>query len=249
MRTLLAVCLAAQFCGSAWAAEGPVYELRVYTCNPGKLEALHARFRDHTMKLFEKHGIRNIAYWTPADGPEAENTLIYIILHESKEAAAKSWQAFRDDPEWQKVRAESEKDGKILAKAPQSTYMAATDYAPEWTPLDAGKVYELRIYTAAEGKLDALNSRFRDHTGRIFKKHGMRSVGYWVPSDEPKSTNTLVYVLAHDSRDAAKASWQAFGSDPEWKKVAEESQKDGRLLSKRPESTYMVLTDFSPRAE
>jgi len=106
-----------------------VFEIRTYTTHPGKLAALHARFRDHTCMLFAKHGIKNIAYWTPADGPEAENTLIYAVAHDSREAAAKSWAAFRDDPEWKKVYADSHKDGPIVAKV-ESKYLRAVDYSP-----------------------------------------------------------------------------------------------------------------------
>ena len=100
----------------AWAdhhEDGMVYELRTYTTYEGKLDALHSRFRDHTMRIFEKHGIRNVGYWIPADRP---NTLIYIIAHKSVAAAGASWKAFVDDPEWQAVRAASIVDGEIVAK-------------------------------------------------------------------------------------------------------------------------------------
>src|SRR5262245_725860 len=106
------------------------------------------------------------------------------------------------------------------------------------------RVFELRTYTAPEGKLDALHARFRDHTRRIFEKHGMTSIGYWVPQDAPDSQNTLIYVLAHPSREAAKASWAAFAADPEWQKVSAESQKDGRIVSKVV-SVFMDPTDYS----
>lgn len=111
--------------------------------------------------------------------------------------------------------------------------------------VQAAQVFELRTYTAAEGKFDDLLARFRDHTLRIFAKHGMTSVGYWTPQDEPLSGNTLIYVLAHPSREAAQASWSDFGSDPEWQRVAEESQRDGRLIVKL-ERVYLDPTDFSP---
>jgi hypothetical protein len=109
----------------------------------------------------------------------------------------------------------------------------------------SGTVYELRTYTAPAGKLDALQSRFRDHTLRIFGRHGMKNVGYWVPADAPLSDNTLIYILEHKSRDAAKKSWDDFRADPEWQKVYEESQRDGRLTS-NVESVFMTATDFSP---
>jgi hypothetical protein len=106
------------------------------------------------------------------------------------------------------------------------------------------RVFELRTYTAPEGKLGALHARFRDHTRRIFEKHGMTSIGYWVPQDAPDSQNTLIYVLAHPSREAAKANWAAFAADPEWQKVSTESQKDGRIVSKVV-SVFMDPTDYS----
>ena len=107
-------------------------------------------------------------------------------------------------------------------------------------------VYELRTYTTKEGKLDNLNARFRDHTVQLFTKHDMESIGYWVPTDGPKSKNTLIYVLKHKDRSAAKASWQAFLADPDWTTVARESQKDGRILAKAPDSVYMDATDYTP---
>ena len=105
-----------------------VYELRTYTTVEGRLEALQARFRNHTIKLFEKHGMTNVGYWVPQDEPASKNTLIYVISHKSREEAKKSWDAFRADPEWKKVQAESEKDGKIVDKV-VSVFMTATDYS------------------------------------------------------------------------------------------------------------------------
>lgn len=106
-----------------------VFEMRIYHTNPGKLQDLHARFRDHTNHLFVKHGITLIGYWTPAEGPEAENTLIYIIAHESREAAKKSWAAFRVDPEWKKVYSESRADGALVNKV-ESKFLTPTDFSP-----------------------------------------------------------------------------------------------------------------------
>ena len=105
-----------------------VYELRTYTTHPGRLPALNKRFADHTLKLFEKHGMKNEMYWTPTDPKLAENTLIYIISHDSEEAAKKSWDAFRADPDWIKARDASEADGKIVLKV-ESVFMKKTDYS------------------------------------------------------------------------------------------------------------------------
>jgi hypothetical protein len=113
--------------------------------------------------------------------------------------------------------------------------------------------YEMRTYTAAEGKLEALHARFRNHTNKLFLKHGMTLIGYWTPSplDKPKdgevdrSKNTLVYILAYPDRESRETMWKAFQSDPEWKAAREESEKNGKLVLK-VESVFMSPTDFSP---
>ena len=110
---------------------------------------------------------------------------------------------------------------------------------------DMDKVFELRIYTATPGNLDNLHARFRDHTTRIFGNHGMKVVGYWTPTSEEESENTLVYMLEHASQDAADASWRAFGQDPEWDRVAEASNANGQILA-GIERKYMEATDYSP---
>jgi NIPSNAP len=107
-------------------------------------------------------------------------------------------------------------------------------------------VYELRVYHAAPGKLDDLLSRFREHTIKLFDRHGMKSVAYWTPLDEPDKSNTLIYILQHPSREAAAANWKSFQDDPDWKSVRDKSEANGKLVEK-VDSTFMSLTDFSPR--
>lgn len=107
------------------------------------------------------------------------------------------------------------------------------------------KVYELRTYTATPGNLDNLHARFRDHTIRIFENHGMKIVGFWSPLSEDDADDTLIYVLEHASQEAANASWQAFGQDPEWKSVSEASNANGPILA-GVERRYMSATDYSP---
>ena len=108
----------------------------------------------------------------------------------------------------------------------------------------ADRVYEMRTYTCFPGKLEALKTRFKDHTIRIFKKHGMESVGYWVPMDDRKDT-TLIYIISHASREQADTNWKEFSADPEWKKVSEESQVNGKIVSKVV-SVFGDPTDYSP---
>lgn len=112
------------------AKDSRCFELRTYYAAPGKLEALNARFRDHTCALFKKHGMEIVGFWIPADKDKgAENTLVYLLAHKSREAARVSWDAFRKDPAWEKARAASEVNGKLVDKA-ESVYLSATDYSP-----------------------------------------------------------------------------------------------------------------------
>jgi hypothetical protein len=127
--------------------------------------------------------------------------------------------------------------------ASSTAHAQAQSAGPSTSP-GTGKVFELRTYTAPDGKLPNLQARFRDHTIRIFNKHGMKSVGYWVPQDAPAKDNTLIYIISHDSREAAKKNWANFQADPEWKKVSAESQVDGRIVS-NVVSVFMDATDYS----
>ena len=138
----------------------------------------------------------------------------------------------------------------VLQVLPMATMLPASLWAASQqdnaSSPAATSVYELRVYHAASGKLSELLSRFRDHTVKLFDRHGMKSVAYWTPLDEPEHSNTLIYILQHPSREAAAANWKAFQDDPEWKSVKEKSEANGKLTEK-VESTYLALTDFSPR--
>jgi hypothetical protein len=113
------------------------------------------------------------------------------------------------------------------------------------TPPDTKqRIFEIRTYTTEPGKLPDLLKRFREHTTKLFEKHGMTNIGYWIPADEPRSSDTLIYMLAHSSRDAAKQSWEHFRSDPEWINVREASEAAGKIVSK-VESVFANPTDFS----
>ena len=127
---------------------------------------------------------------------------------------------------------------------PDSVYMEPTDYSPTWKQDDAeaDDVFELRTYKAAEGKLGKLDARFRDHTIKLFERHGIQNIAYWHPTDEPDSADTLIYLIKHDSPAAAKESWKSFIADPDWKKAAAASGV-GRLA--KLESVYMKPTDYS----
>ena len=118
-----------QWVRAAPAAPARVFEIRTYHTLPGRLDALHQRFREHTLRMFEKHGMTNVAYWTPQDSPDSENTLVYVVSHASREQAKANWAAFIADPEWQKIAEDSQKDGKIIERI-ESVFLETTDYSP-----------------------------------------------------------------------------------------------------------------------
>jgi hypothetical protein len=236
---------------SAQAASdsGRVYELRTYTTAPDKLDALLARFRDHTLKIFERHGMENVGYWVPMEAKDgASNKLVYLLAHKNRDAAKASWKAFSADPQWQEVKKKTEANGKIVEKV-DSVYLTPTDYSKAMNAGNgkgAARVFELRTYTAPEGKLGALDARFRDHTIKLFAKHGITNLGYFHPADADKgAANTLIYFLAYPSREAAAASFKAFRDDPDWQKALNNSQKDGKLTAKSPDSLFLKPVDFS----
>jgi hypothetical protein len=112
------------------ASEQRVFELRTYYTNPGKLGALHDRFRNHTNRIFKKHGIEIVGFWTPQDEKDGKGgKLVYLIAFPSREAAKKAWEAFRNDPEWMKAKADSEKEGVLVAKV-ESVFLDPTEYSP-----------------------------------------------------------------------------------------------------------------------
>jgi hypothetical protein len=227
-----------------------VYELRTYFAAPGKLDALNARFRDHTLKLFEKHGITNVGYWVPIDNPE--NKLVYLLAFPSKEARNQAFKAFGSDQAWREAVKASEANGRLVAKV-ESAFLTPTDYSPpiQVTKAAGDRVFELRDYTATPGNLDALNARFRDHTLKLFEKHGMTNVGYFtVLPGEKEADRKLIYLLAHKSTDAAKASFAAFRQDPAWvaARAASEQKAGGSLTVPQTgvKSTFLKATDYSP---
>lgn len=233
---------------SAGEAEERVFELRTYYAPAGRLDDLHARFRDHTLKLFEKHGLTSIGYWVPVDNPD--NKLVYLLAFPSRDAQQAAWKAFFADPQWQEVKRKTEARGTLVDKV-ESLLLAPTDYSPQVRPAAAGdRVFELRTYSAAPGKLADLNARFRDHTVKLFDKHGMTNVGYWCPlENQPGADQTLVYLLAHRNIEAAKASFDAFRQDPAWiaaRKASEEQAGGSLTVANGVKSVFMQATDYSP---
>jgi hypothetical protein len=222
------------------------YEMRIYYAEQGKLEDLLARFRNHTTKLFKKHGMANEGSWLPIDNKD--NKLVYVLSFPNREAREASWKAFVNDPEWKKVAAESEKNGKLINKI-ESFFMKTTDFSPKKIKKKGqkGRVFELRTYKATPTNLENLLSRFRNHTCKLFEKHGMTNLWYWTYTDkEQGADDMLVYLLSHPSKEAGLKAFDNFRQDTAWIAVRKASEeKAGGSLTVSVVSEYMIPTDFS----
>ena len=247
--------------------DGKLYELRIYTTNPGKLPDLHARFRDHTMRLFEKHGMENIIYWSVSEGARGEdevkgNMLVYIIAHNDEAAREASWKAFFNDLEWKEVAAKSEENGKILAMRPRAILMKETDFsskdeAPNRDSDAPARLFELRQYNDGPDRVPSTVDRFVSGEKDIFTKHGMETVKFWTATDN----SAFIYLLAHKDRETSRKSWQAFFPDfrefmqehrsrNEGQNAGERRRQGGRRRGQRGggnEVRFLVPTDYSPR--
>lgn len=239
----LLLLLAVSFGSLAKKPDSRYYELRIYYCHPGRLDALISRFTNHTTKIFERHNMTNVGYWIPNNN--TENALYYILSYPSQADRDSSWKQFGRDPEWKEVAKKSEETGKIVAKV-TSIFMQATDFSPKIKPSKGAedRTFEMRTYTAMPDKLPNVLDRFRNHTTKLFKKHGMENIAYFTTIPKDGSQSKLLYLLAHKSEAAGKASFDAFRKDPKWIAVKEASEKDFKIVDK-VESIYMSPTNFS----
>lgn len=252
LASFLAMTIAFSLPGTAGAKDAPdtrCFEMRTYYAPAGKLDDLHARFRDHTMALFKKHGMENIGYFVPIDN--TNNTLVYLLAYPNREARDASWKEFMADPDWKAAYKASEANGKLVSKVDQ-IFLQPTDFSPALKTGDVsgGGIFELRTYTTPADGLANIDARFRDHTIDLFKKHGMKNWVYFHKmSGQPEADTTLIYFLAHKSAEAGKASFDSFRKDPAWIAAREASEKKagGSLTIKDGvKSVLLVPTDYSP---
>lgn len=218
------------------------FELRIYYCFPGRLDALLKRFQNHTTRIFEKHGMENIGFWLPLTNDR--NALYYILAYPNKEAREKSWAAFSADPEWKEVASKSEASGKIVESV-TSVFMNASEIMPViHAGSGVGRVFELRTYTCLPGRLPNLTKRFKEHTVKLFEKHHMENIAYFTSVEKDNAQPKLVYLLAHKSEEEAAKSWAGFRSDPEWIAARDASENDGKIVEK-VESVFLKPLGFS----
>jgi len=228
-------------------AEIQLYEWRGFQASPGKLDALHALLRDHQIPLLEQHGIVTLGVFVPA-GENPDRRVYLLTVADGSGPMQDGWQALRNDPRWLAV------GDKEVVLEDVSRRLVKTNWSPAFTPTKSAepRVFELRTYRCPDhDKQIALQRRFREHTMKLFEKHGMTNVVYWVlDDDEPESRTQLVYLLAHKSRNAAKESFAAFRTDPDWlaAKQASEEKAGGSLTEKEKGvvSEFLEATEYSP---
>ena len=258
----LAVTLVSLVAAPAFAAEPEIpakpegaddtrYEVQRITAKPGKLEQIHPRLRDHQDDVLAKHGATNIAYLVPV-GDNPDGKLVCIHRYPSLADRAKCRQACRADPLWKPMDPEAKTPESLIEKLESVTFRPLY-YSPKFTATKSPepRVFELRTYTCpSPEKLFYLHERFRDHTIKLFEKHGMENLIYWSPMDMDNSDRKLVYLLGHKSVEAAKESFANFRKDPDWLAAREASEKKagGSLTEKEGGvvSEFFVATDYSP---
>ena len=220
------------------------FELRTYYCHPDKLENLLTRFEDHTMTLFEKHGMVNMGYWLPIDN--SENKLVYLLGYQNRTQRDEAWDAFMNDSEWIEVWEASKSEGPIVESV-KNQFFNYTDYSPILKVENGGpRVFSIRTYYTNEGKLSALHDRFRDHTLKIFEDNGMTNLAYFnLDTSHQESENVLTYLISFPDTIARAASWKSFSQDPNWKDAYANSIKDGKLVDSLT-AELMLATPFSP---
>ena len=218
------------------------FEIRKYYANEGKLPDLIKRFEDHTMALFEKSGMENIAYFLPADN--TDNSMTYILGYPDQKSRDRMWEKFSNDPEWQKAKKESEINGGLVKSVDQTFMKLAPGLNDTSKPRPSG-IFQLRTYTCYDGKLDNLITRFKDHTQDIFEKQGLRNYPYWVTVEKDGSQPKLVYLLADKDQASFEKDFQNFLKDPAWVKARDASEADGKIVEKVDAQFFKTLP-FSP---
>jgi hypothetical protein len=227
------------------------YELQVITAKPGKLDQLHAWFRDHQADVLAKHGATNLAYLVPL-GENHDGKILCLYEYPSLPAIMKFSRAVKADPLWAPLDTSKDGPDRLVEKI-DIVQCRPTPYSPLFEPgkTPEPRVFELRTYKCPNPeKLAFLHERFRNFTTRLFAKHGMENVVYFQPLDLEDSDRKLVYLLGHKSHDTAQKSFAGFRADPEWLKARQESEAaaGGSLTNAENGvvSEFFVGTEYSP---
>ncbi|MEP0712746.1 NIPSNAP family protein [Algoriphagus sp.] len=218
------------------------FEVRKYYASEGKLQDLIKRFQDHTMALFEKSGMENIAYFLPVD--TTDNSLTYILGYPDEKSRDRMWEKFANDPAWQIAKKESEVNGGLV-KSVEQTFMKLAQGLNDTPKPQASGVFQMRTYTALDGRLDNLLRRFRDHTQELFEKQGLKNYPYWVTVEKDGSQPKLIYLLGDKDQASFERDFQNFIKDPAWAKARDASEADGKIVEK-VDAVFLKTLPFSP---
>lgn len=235
------------FCLSAFSQQlrdikSNYFEMRVYTANEGKMPDLIQRFQNHTMGIFERLGMENVIYWLPVD--ESDNTLTYILGYPDMKSRDRMWQAFNNDPEWQKVYQESIQDGRLVREV-QETFMVMAPGLNEGAIPRPSGIFQLRTYYCYEGKIKDLQARFRNHTQDLFEKQGLKNYLYFLTVEKDGTQPKLVYFLGHDNQASFERAFENFRKDPDWIKARDASEENGKIVEK-VDAKFLKTLPFSP---
>ncbi|MEB2775025.1 NIPSNAP family protein [Algoriphagus sp. D3-2-R+10] len=218
------------------------FEIRKYYANEGKLPDLIKRFENHTLSLFEKSGMENIAYFVPAEN--TDNSMTYILGYPDEKSRDRMWEKFGSDPDWQKAKKESEVNGGLV-KSVDQTFMKLAPGLNDTPKPQASGIFQLRTYTCFDGRLDNLIARFKDHTQDLFEKQGLKNYPYWVTVEKDGSQSKLVYLLADKDQASFERNFQNFIKDPAWVKARDASEADGKIVEK-VDAVFFKTLPFSP---
>ncbi len=248
MKTLLIGIALLAGIASLPAAETPApnyYELRIYDVTSNKLDGVVERFSETVNPVRQKHGIECFGYWTSRS--TNGDKFIYLMAAASKEELQKREEKFGADPDFKAGYANSnKKHGKTVDKIVLVPLSVASEMKLDLTTSKTPRGFDLRIYSVLPGKLDAFRDRWRDHAVRIYERHGLHSIGWWVAEKtDAQGNDRFIVLLAGGSFDTIQKSISEFHKDVEWQGIEKETEKDGKLRS-GVEAFKMKAADFSP---
>lgn len=218
------------------------FEMRTYTTYEGKRPDLIKRFQEHTLRLFAKNGIENVAYFLPSD--ESDQSLTFILGYPSEEMRDELWNKFASDPEWKTAQKASEANGPLVRKVDQTFLVWAPGLNDSPKPSPSG-LLQLRVYHCLPDRIENIQARFKNHTRTLFAKQGLQNYSYWLTVEKSGAQSKLVYILGHVDQVQFDAAFDRFRMDPDWVKARDESEASGKIVDKIDAKFFKSLP-FSP---
>ncbi|WP_332913362.1 NIPSNAP family protein [Algoriphagus boritolerans] len=246
MKKLSSLILAMLISASLVAQQGiksKYFEMRTYTAAEGKMPDLIKRFQDHTLKLFKKNGIENVAYFINEEHPDHQ--LTFILGYPDEASRDVLWNKFANDPKWITAKNASEANGPLVQKVDQTFMVWANNLNDHKKNLKKSAIFQMRTYHCLPGRIENIQTRFRDHTRELFARQGLRNYPYWLTVEKDGAQPKLVYILGHNSKEAYNDAFKRFVADPDWIQARDASEADGKIVEKIDAVFYKALP-FSP---